>query len=97
RQPVEFLGRRFAPLMRESRRALAEYVHTDADNLVYTPNATTGLNLVARSMRLDPGDEVLTTDHEYGALDRTWRFLCRKAGAVYKPQTIPVPMTTRQD
>jgi isopenicillin-N epimerase len=58
------------------------------------PNATTGLNIVARSLKLDPGAEILTTDHEYGALDRTWRFLCSKTGARYAVKAIPVPVTT---
>jgi len=97
RQPVEFLGRRFTDLMRDARAALAAYVNADTDDIVYVPNATTGLNIVARSLRLNPGDEILTTDHEYGALDRTWRFICRKTGAVYKRQAMPVPVTTAQD
>jgi isopenicillin-N epimerase len=97
RQPVEFLGRRFADLMRTARAALAAYVHTEADHLVYVPNATTGLNIVARSLPLKPGDEIVTTDHEYGALNRMWRFLCRKTGAVYQPQHIPLPVTTAED
>lgn len=97
RRPVEFLGRRFADLMGEARSALATYVHTDAANLVYVPNATTGINIVARSLALQSGDEILTTDHEYGAMDRTWRFMCRQAGAVYKQQAIPLPVTTAED
>ncbi len=97
RQPVEFLGRRFNDLMREARTHLAAFIHTDPDDIVYVPNATTGLNIVARSLRLNPGDEILTTDHEYGALDRTWRFIARKTGAVYKPQPMPVPVTTPDD
>ena len=99
RQPVEFLGsqRRFNSLMREARTALAAYVHCGADDLVYVPNATTGMNIVARSLHLQAGDEILTTDHEYGALDRTWRFLCKTSGAVYKHQPIPLPVTTHAD
>lgn len=97
RQPVDFLGVRFNTLMCEARTGLAEYVHTNPDDLFYVPNATTGLNIVARSLRLNPGDEVLTTDHEYGALDRMWRFLCRKSGAVYRQQPVPVPVTTGDD
>lgn len=97
RQPVEFLGRRFNDLMRDARMALAKYVRTDAANLVYVPNATTGLNIVARSLHLGQGDEILTTDHEYGALDRTWRFIGRKTGAIYKQQPIPLPVTTAGD
>lgn len=97
RQPVEFLGRRFDDLMRAAREPLAEYVNCDADDLVYVPNATTGLNTVARSLPLKAGDEIVTTDHEYGALNRTWQFLCEKVGAVYRRVEIPVPVSTEQD
>jgi isopenicillin-N epimerase len=97
RQPVEFLGRRFNKLMLEARSALGDFVGAEADDLVYVTNATVGLNVVARSIDLQPGDEVLTTDHEYGALDRTWRFLCRKHGARYIRQPVPVPLTSARD
>jgi isopenicillin-N epimerase len=97
RQPVEFLGRRVNGLMREARESLAEYFHTTADNLVYTPNVTVSVNIVARSLSLGIGDEVLATDHEYGACDRTWRFLSKERGFSYKNQPIPVPMTTKED
>lgn len=92
RQPVEFLGRRFGELMRGAREALAAYVGAAAQDLVYVPNATTGLNVVARALPLAPGDEVLATDHEYGALDRTWRFICARRGALYRNQPLPVPV-----
>src|SRR3990172_6851280 len=65
-QPVEFLGRRFTGLMAESRAALGKYLGTHADNLVYTQNVTISLNIVARSLELGAGDEVLSSDHEYG-------------------------------
>jgi len=96
-QPVEFLGRRFDGLMRAAREPLARYVNCDPDDLVYVPNATVGINIVARSLDLAPGDEVLTTDHEYGALDRTWDFLCNRSGAVYKRQPMPLPVTTPEE
>ncbi len=95
-QPVEFLGRRFNELMHESRTALSTYLGTSAENLVFIPNATTGINAVARSLALRPGDEVLSTDHEYGAMDRTWKFMSRKKGFSYKRQTIPLPVTTAE-
>ena len=97
RQPVEFLGRRFEGLMHEARTALGEFVGADADDLVFVPNATTGLNIVARSLRLPAADEVLATDHEYGALDRTWRFLCQKWDALYVRRPIPLPITSSED
>ena len=74
RNPVEFLARRFDELTTEARAALAAFVGARADDLVFVPNATAGLNAVIRSLRLAPGDEVLTTRHEYGAVTRTWEF-----------------------
>jgi isopenicillin-N epimerase len=56
-----------------------------------------GLNIVARSLELHPGDEVLSTDHEYGALDRTWRFLCAKHGAQYICRPVSVPIRSADE
>jgi isopenicillin-N epimerase len=81
RQPVEFLARRFDELSGEARAALAAFVGARADDLVFVPNATAGLNAVARSLPLEPGDEVVTTRHEYGAITRTWEV----AGATLVP------------
>ena len=97
RQPVEFLGRRFTGLMHTARKVLADYLGTEADNLVFTTNVTESLNIVARSLQLGAGDEVLGTDHEYGALDRTWRFLAKERGFKYINQAIPIPLTTQDD
>lgn len=92
RQPVEFLGRRARDLLSQSRSALADYLHTQPANLVYVTNATTGLNIIARSLNLTSQDEVLSTDHEYGALDRTWRFLAQKRGFKYINQPLNLPV-----
>ncbi|HLZ25429.1 MAG TPA: aminotransferase class V-fold PLP-dependent enzyme [Ktedonobacterales bacterium] len=94
-QPVEFLGRRLDDLLAEARAPLAAYVGVERDDLVFVPNATHGMNIVARSLMpaLEPGDEVLGTDHEYGAVERTWRFLCAQRGAVYRTQPISLPVT----
>ena len=97
RQPVEFLGRRATDLMAESRSVLADYLGTQRDSLVYVTNATVGVNIVAHSLNLGPGDEVLATDHEYGACNRTWRFLSQKWGFTYINRSISVPLTTKED
>ncbi len=92
-QPVEFLNRRLHGLLGDAREKLAAYVGTRAEHLVFVPNATHGMNIVARSLRLGPGDEVLGTTHEYGAVERTWRFICGQRGAQYRTQPIPLPVT----
>lgn len=94
RQPVEFLGRRYAALMAEARRVLANYLNVSAEDVVYVTNVTVAINIVARSLRLGPGDEVLATDHEYGACDRSWRFVSRKQSFTYINRPIPIPLTT---
>lgn len=91
-QPVEFLGRRADNLLYQSRTELATFLHAEALDLVYIPNATQGINIVARSLHLHPGDIILTSDHEYGAMDRTWRFLSKKSGFEYKQIHISTPI-----
>jgi isopenicillin-N epimerase len=91
RNPVEFLARRSAALLAESRARLAEYLGAHPENLVYLANATTAVNTVAHSLDLRPGDEVLTTDHEYGACEATWEHACRRADARLVRAVIPLP------
>jgi len=94
RQPVEFLARRSFELVGEARARLARFIGASPDDLVFVPNATTGVNIVAHSLvaGLGPGDEVLSTDHEYGACDRAWRLLCRRVGAAHVNARIRVPV-----
>lgn len=97
RQPVLFLGREYDTLLGEARAALGAYLNAPSDDLVYIPNATHGVNIVARSLSLQPGDEILTSDHEYGACDLTWEFICAKRGAKYVRQPIPLPIHSEEE
>ncbi len=91
RNPVEFLGRRSGALLADARQRLGAHVGAPGEDLVFIPNATTGVNIVARSLQLQAGDEVLSTDHEYGACDATWRVVCGHAGAQLRRVTVPLP------
>jgi isopenicillin-N epimerase len=93
-QPVRFLGRELWGLLAEARQVLGSYLHAAADDLVFVPNATYGVNVVARSLALGPEDEVLATNHEYGACDRTWQFLAQKRGFTYVRQPVPLDHMT---
>ena len=96
RQPVAFLdpNRGLSGWMRDARVALADVVGANPDDLVGQVNATQALNIVAQSLDLQPGDEILTTDHEYAALEKTWAYVCRRSGAVVKVVNIPLPLTS---
>jgi isopenicillin-N epimerase len=95
-QPVAFLGRRLPGLLAEARTSVASFLNVGPNDLVFVPNATHGMNIIARSLVLEPGDEVLGTDHEYGAVERTWRFNCARQGAVYRTQPISVPVSSAE-
>src|SRR5688500_876057 len=95
-QPVEFLSRRQPELLAEARAALGDFVATHPDNLVFVPNVTYGMNAIARSLPFGGDDEILGTDHEYGAVVRTWEYYCERKGGRYIPQPIPLPVTTAE-
>jgi isopenicillin-N epimerase len=92
-QPVEFIGRKFLDYLLAARTALAAELGTDPDNIVDVLNATEGLNIVIQSLDLKPGDEVLMSDHEYGALEKTWTYVARRTGARIVVAPIPLPLT----
>ncbi len=95
-QPVYFMQHRLHDELRVAREALGEFLNAPADHLVYVDNATWGINVIARSISLQPGDELLTTDHEYGACEMTWQWLLGKQGAKVVRQPMPLPMTTHE-
>lgn len=98
RQPVAFLDpvRGYAGFLRAAREALAGEVGAQPDDLVGVMNATVGLNIVAQSLPLQEGDEILTTDHEYAALEKTWAFVCRRTGAKVVTVKVPLPLTSEE-
>lgn len=93
-EPVEFLGRRLHDLLRAPRQALAKELGCGSEDIVGVLNATTGLNIVIQSLDLKPGDQILTTDHEYSALEKTWAYICRKTGAEVVVVKVPMPLLT---
>ncbi len=95
RQPVEFFSRHSA-LMASARTSLSAYLNVDPADLSYVVNATSGINVIARSFPLAPGDEILTTSLEYGALDYTWEHLCQRFGATYVKAQVDLPFTTHE-
>ena len=95
-QPVEFLGRKHGERLFESRKVLAEYLGCENDELVFVTNATTAMNIVANSIQLSENDEVLSTNLEYGAMDRMWRLVCERQGAKFISSKINLPLVSEE-
>jgi isopenicillin-N epimerase len=92
RQPVQFFVRDLEGLLDEARAALGEFLLAPADDLAWVSNATTAVNAVLRSLRFQPGDELLTTDHEYNACRNVLDFVARRAGARVVVASLPFPI-----
>lgn len=82
-EPVQFVTVNGPRYLKASREALAKYIHCHADDVVYVTDPSYGINIIAKSLQLHAGDEILSTNLEYGALDRTWN-LCIFASVCYE-------------
>ena len=96
-EPVKFFEKTILDALKISRQALGGYIGCSSDDLVYFPNPTTAVNAVARSLKLEPGDEVLSTNHIYGALDRSWKYICNKKNARFVKADISVPIYSKDE
>lgn len=96
KDPVRFIVDYGVKALKASREALGEYLNCDAEDLIYVPNPTHAVNLVVKSLKLNQGDEILTTNLEYGAIDRTWEYYCEKSGAKYIQQEINLPIQSKE-
>ena len=95
-EPVNFLDNHLYQYLKESRSALSNYINCERDDIAFFPNPSTALNTLIRSLDLESGDQILTTNHEYGALDRTWNFISKKRGCEYVKLDIEIPFTDKQ-
>ena len=96
-EPVEFITANGMQYLKESREALAAYLNCYSDDVVYVTNPSYAVNIVAKSFPFKEGDEVLATNLEYGACDRTWNYYCSKKGAKYVKQKIQFPLQSKED
>ena len=94
RQPLQFMIRDVEELYDDARAKLAAFVGADPLDVVFVPNATTGVNTVLRSLHFEPGDELLTTTHEYNACRNALDFVAERSGAVVVVAEIPFPVAS---
>lgn len=102
RQPSAFMLRQLVHLvgaaepspsrLRAAAETVGAFLGAAGEDLVFLENATTAVNAVLRSFPLEPGDEVLITDHTYGAVANATEYACRRAGARAVKAELPYPV-----
>ncbi len=93
-EPLRFFMREFEQLLDEARSQLATFVGVEPDDLVFVPNATTGVNTVLRSLQFESDDELLTTNHEYNACRNALDFVSARTGGQVVVAKIPFPINS---
>ncbi len=96
RQPLQFFDRDLEPLLDEARTELAAFVGASPEDLVFVPNATTGINAVLRSLPFQPGDELLTTNQEYNACRNALNFVAERLDLKVVVAEVPFPIDSPQ-
>ena len=96
-QPVQFMTNQVYSAMEKSRESMSQFVGCDGEELVFFENPTTAVTNVIYNLDLKPGDEVLMSNHEYGALVRAWNIWGKKTGVNIIQQDISMPVTTEEN
>ena len=94
--PHHFINYQLYDEIVNSRNALSKFLGCESEDLIYFPNPTTALNTVIKNIDLNHNDEVLTSNHEYGALDKTWDYYSTKKGFSYKKVCIDIPYDSKE-
>jgi isopenicillin-N epimerase len=95
-EPAQFITKKAFGYLKKSKEALAQFVNCDDKDFFFTPNPTFAINVIMRSLDLKPDDEILATDHEYGAMDRTWNFYSKKNGSKYVRTNVTLPLVSKE-
>ena len=90
--PVKFMQDDIYQYLDESRSSLGNYINCNKNDLIYVPNPTHAVANIIKNVNLDIGDEVLSTDLEYGSCDRMWFYEAQQKGFIYNRSKVSLPI-----
>jgi isopenicillin-N epimerase len=93
RAPMQFVLRELEGLLDETRAVVGDFLGADGQDLAFVVNATTGVNAVLASLALDPGDEILVTNHGYSACRNAAQFHAQRLRANLVVAQVPFPLS----
>ncbi|KAF2683942.1 PLP-dependent transferase [Lentithecium fluviatile CBS 122367] len=91
-RPDQFIRYTYPQLLDESRAAIANVLNAPTEEIVFVPNATTGVNTVLRSFVFNKGDYILYFATIYGACEKTINYITETtpASSIKIAYTYPV-------
>ena len=95
--PVYHMWQILEPNIESVRRRLASEFGCDAEELAITRNASEALQIAQLGIDLEAGDEVVTTNQDYGRMLTTWEQRVRRDGIKLKKISFPVPPASMDD
>ncbi len=96
KEPVQFIINKAPIALKKSKECLAKFINCNSSDFFFTANPTFAVNTIMRSLNLSAGDEILATNHEYGALEMMWRFYSKTQHIKYIRQQISVPIISKE-
>ena len=96
-QPVQYFSEDLYNYLRKSREDLSTFISCDVDDIIFIPNPTTAINSIVRSLKFNSGYEILTSNHEYGAMVRSWQYFSKDKGYNLIPFNLKLPFTTKSN
>ena len=96
KEPVRFFEKVAPEAMLEARKAIANMVNCNPNDLALIENATTGVNTILRSLEFNSGDEILVPDHAYQACRNSIDYMAKRWGAIVITCNIPFPIKNKQ-
>ena len=96
-EPIDFLDNNIDENLKLSKKALSQFIDCNHENLIFFPNPSTAINMVAKSLKFNRNDEILTTNHEYGALVKMWKYICSTSGAKYIEYKPKIPIASKTE
>tara|TARA_B100001173_G_scaffold24423_1_gene19345 strand:- start:1051 stop:2226 length:1176 start_codon:yes stop_codon:yes gene_type:complete len=94
--PVKFMQEDVYSLLKQSRESLSQYINCDKDDIIYVSNPTHAVGTIIHNISINPGDEILSTNLEYGSCDRMWTYDAEQKGYKYIQADITLPIEDKE-
>ena len=94
--PVKFMQEDVYSLLEQSRESLSQYINCDKDDIIYVSNPTHAVGTIIHNISINPGDEILSTNLEYGSCDRMWTYDAQQKGYKYIQADITLPIEDKE-